>query len=237
MRYLLLTLIALFAACTPAAPPPTATPEQPTLDGNVRISLPGAGSTIYSELMFINGTAEDVDSFTLRLVTASEEILHEMTIEPENNTWLVEFPHEYDDDPIEVTILALPVDTEIEAQYGSMSIVLAGLDHRPGGVFGSITNPVDGSSIGGDTFEVNGMASGLFEGSLVVVLETETETISQQLLTVANPNLIDHVPWSTQLDTNGYTGAATIRAYYDDARDGAEVTVDSVDVTVTTAAG
>jgi hypothetical protein len=238
-------LMMVIAACTPAASDPgtgelTVLSTEAPLPGSVEIEVPENGAIIYAETMFISGTASDLPDggFQLEVVTASGEQLVETTVQPDDGSWQVELVHGYEGDPMEAQIFALPVDTTIQGEYDVETIAVSSQDNRPEGTFGSIISPGEGVTLGGDSIEVSGTASGLFENTLVVVLEdAEGSVLDEEILTITNPYFIDEMVWSATLETDGYTGEATIRAYYQDAQDGDEVTLDEVTFTLQVAAG
>jgi hypothetical protein len=71
----------------------------------------------------------------------------------------------------------------------------------------------------------------------VALEDADGSLLDEEILTIYNPNIIDEMVWSTSLETDGYTGEATVRAYYTDAQDGEEVTLDEVTFTLQVAAG
>lgn len=230
-------LILLMSACGGAGPTPT--PTQPAPRGQVEIQSPAEGTVIYAESMVVSGTAADLppDGFHLRVVTAAEETLAETTIVPVDGRWQVEFPHGYSGDPTEVIIYALPVDSTAAGDYEAISVMISSAEFRPEGTFGTLLLPADGSTIGGDTIEIIGTASGVFEGTVQLVLETDEAIISEITLTLNNPSIIDEVPFTAELSIGAYDGPARIRLYVISAQDGSEITLDSVDVLIGEAAG
>jgi hypothetical protein len=234
-------LIIILTACqsTPQSVE-TAIPTVPTLQGQVDIITPQSGSIIYSEALYLQGSAEDVpeEGFRLRVVTALDEVLTETVVRPEDGQWLVELVHEYRGDPTEVSIYALPVNEAIPLDYDVEAIMLVALALRPEGVFGSIQAPQEGSTPGGDTIPVSGTASGVFENMFTVVMEQPDGTeISSVGVTMSNPYFIDEMVWETDLPTNDYTGPAVIRAYTVDAADGSEIELGRVNIMVSQVAG
>lgn len=92
--------------------------------------------------------------------------------------------------------------------------------------------------MGGEVIPISGTASGLFENTLNVDLETlDGNVISGLVLTIENPGMMDEVPWQTDIATNDYRGPAVVHAYYHSARDGSVVTFSKVSITVGDAAG
>jgi hypothetical protein len=234
---LIVVLTLMLAACKPAAPP---TPTVPPIVGDVQITTPVTGSIIYAPTIYLSGTASGIPAggFRLLITSAEDETIADTTVTTSGDTWAVEFPNPVTDTPVEITILALPTDATVPGDYDVVSVMLAAESLRPEGVFGTINAPFDGDSPGGDIIPVFGTASGLFEGTMNLALEQPDGTvISELVLTVPNPGMMDEVPWAAEVTTNGYRGEAVIRAYYHSARDGEKITLDTVTVTVQDAAG
>ncbi len=233
---LLLSLVACNG--TSAVPTENITPSTEPLLGDVSIIHPEDGSIIYSELLWVDGETSDWQggAFNLHLLDLDDNLIAQANVQPENDgTWRVTLEHGYQGEPIEATLVIVSEDEQVLA---SRSIVIAGMAYRPEGVFGSITFPISGSSFGGDSFAVHGTASGVFENSFIVVLEAADGTvIDQEIVTAFNPFYVDEMPWETELETNGYTGEATIRAYAISPSDGQEEPLGSVNITITVAAG
>ncbi|MFN8375852.1 MAG: Gmad2 immunoglobulin-like domain-containing protein [Anaerolineae bacterium] len=240
MRVLtIFALIFLMAACTAApAAGPTATPG---LTGRVDIVYPPNGTTVYAEALTLRGTAQGLasNSFILEVVGVDDEIIARSTVTVTDGQWAVELPHNYSGEPIETAIYALPPDADLtsELRYDVGTIVLAGLSYRPEGTFGTITSPPSGNTVGGEFVPVSGTASGLFEGTLLVgMYGSDGAEISRIVLTI-DDQFYNLVPWTAELPTNGYTGTAEIRAFYQQASDGKAEIIASVQVTVTPEAG
>jgi hypothetical protein len=217
-------IIVLFAACTPAdnnAPPvPTATAG---LSGSVDIVYPLDGSTVYAESLSLRGTAQGLanNTFTLEVVGVDDEIIARSSVTATDGQWAVE-PES---------------DLTSELRYDVGTVVLAGISYRPEGTFGSITSPAPNSTVGGEIVPVNGLASGLFEGTLLVGMYGADGTeISRVVLTIGD-QYYNLVPWLAELPTNAYIGLAEIRAFYEQASDGKPVIIASIQVTVTQEAG
>ena len=245
MRNLIL-LAALFVlgACGSSKSPSSTTPaptDIPPLTGSVSITTPESGSVVYSEVMFVSGTASDLpgNQFTLELVAPDDSIIAQSpVVVGSDGSWSIEIPHGYNGEPIEVIVQAVPENAQPTEIYDAKLIAMAAQSYRPEGTFGSISFPLDGLEIGGDSIEVQGTASGLFEGSFILELDDANgNVIDSHPETTANPYYIDEVPWVSSLATNGYTGAAVIRAYAISARDGTEIPLASVSVTITVEAG
>jgi hypothetical protein len=239
----------LLAACSPSTSstsvqsPSTIAPTSAPLTGSVTINTPPDGAIIYSETVVVSGTAQNVpdNHFLVKLITAEDKTLAIVTANIDSGgNWSAEIVHGYAGEPTEVTISALPdyAGAPIDDDYAEGSIVISGRSYRPEGTYGGITAPLDGASVGGDTLQVSGTASGVFENQFTVELRSpDGKAISTQHVTLNNPNVIDEMPWETDLPTNGYLGPAEVRAYATSAKDGSEIPLGSAKITVTAAAG
>ena len=233
---ILLSILLIVAACQPAT---TAEPAMltatPQLTGEVRILSPVEGTTVYSEVVRFAGTASDLtdEIFDLVLTGPDETIIAQHTVRPDDQTgaWQVELPHTYNDAPIEVTVMAAPPDTGIP--YEIITIVLAGLDHRPAGVFGSITFPAAESSVGGDRMQVKGTVSGARDNTFMLNLVNNNGVAIESVpVSIEHPNVLDEIQWSTEIDTEGYVGEASLQISTSD-----ENVIHSIDITIDIAAG
>lgn len=242
-----LTLIAiltlLLTACSPAAPIATVLPSPLPLTGSVVIDNPPDGAIIYSELLYMSGSAQSVpgNQFQIVLTGVDDQTIAQTTVQiGSDNKWKLELPHGYTGDPTEVTVTAranypgAPADSD----YADESIVLSSKDHRPEGTFGRITSPDEGSTVGGDMIQVTGTASGVFENQFTVeMLDDKGNSLARQAVALFNPYIIDEMPWTVQLSIGKYLGPAEIRVYTKSAKDGSDVPIASVKVTVTADAG
>lgn len=240
----LLLFTLLLAACAPVESPSqsnvTVLPTSQALAGNVSITHPQDGSIIYAEALYLEGIAADLPEagFRIQLISASDEILAETTLQPDTQNWSLELVHGYAGDPTEVSIFALPANETIETDYSLVSIVIAPLDTRPEGIFGRLDAPLSGSVVGGDVIEIIGTISGLEDTTLNVSLERpDGSLISESVATVINPYLVDEVVWTANLDTEDYTGPATVRAFYTDPETEDIVEIGNSDVVISIAAG
>lgn len=231
MRRIILAFLLFASACSPAAPLPTATSTIPALEGNVDILYPQDGSVIYSVTLTISGTATASD-FALKLVGPDEKAIAQATIQAQAEDWQVEIVHSYTGEPIEVNILAVPIDSNSDLDYDIATILIAPIDSRPEGAFGSITMPSEGDTVGGEVTQVGGMASGFPENTLsIALIGADGTTINSNDVTLYNPYVIDDMPWTAEIATNGYIGAAEIRITSEDS------TIAAVNVTITAEAG
>jgi hypothetical protein len=232
-RLMLIILILLLAACSPAAvPQPALTTAPAQLNGNVSLVSPEAGSIIYAEVLYLNGTADGLaeDWFRLRLVDTDGRVVAQTPVSAGVGNWRVSLVHGYDGEPVEVTIMAVPVRGE--GVYSASTIVLAGLGYRPEGVFGRVTQPEVGDRVGGDVIEIRGRVSGVPGRRLTLRLVAADGTLlDSREIDPANPGLVDDVPWRGQVATRGYTGAAAVETWYSDAV-GDEVLLDRVLITI-----
>jgi hypothetical protein len=230
---------ALLAGCdSGTSSTATAQPTDiPTLTG-VEIESPQSGTVIYAEMVYISGAVTGESRvFRVELVDTEDNILAQVTLDEEPGDWAAELVHGYTGEPTEITIRAAPDDDD-ETAYDTVSVLLADSSQRSPGSFGSILQPGDGVMLGGDSIPVEGMASGLFENEFILELIDEGgTTIDQEFVLLNNPYFIDEVPWQAVLNVSGYTGPAQIRAYYIDAEDGSEQTLDSITIEIGDAAG
>lgn len=246
-KILLINLIFLLAAC---APTPTQSPEggivtlapsTSQLQGNVDIVYPISGSIIYSEALYLQGTAENTpaDGFMLQVIAPDDTVLAQSIVVPQEGQWSVELPHNYTGDPSEATIIAKAIPSDILGDYDIVSILISSADNRPEGVFGSVITPTEGETVGGDSIFVSGRGSGFFENTFVLVLETadDAEEISTVIVTMHNPYFMDDMIWEAELPRNEFTGNAVIRAYYTSAESGEEIEIFRVAVVVSSVAG
>jgi hypothetical protein len=239
----LLTLVLILSMTTACSLSESSAPTSaPGLIGSVTINYPQDGTTVYAEMIYIQGTAEGLpnNTFTMEVVSVDDTIIARVTTTVTDGNWIVELPHQYTGEPVEVTIYAIPTDGDVatDASYDTAMIILAGNSYRPEGVFGSITSPVAGGAVGGESIQITGTASGLFENALTLGLYgADGAEISRTFITVMNPYFVDAALWSAELPTNGYVGAGELRASYTQASDGKEVVIATVPVTVAQEAG
>jgi hypothetical protein len=211
-----------------------------SFNGEVDIVFPSNGTVIYAEAITVSGTmfGADQQTFTVELIDPDDAVIASADVQTQEGDWSVEIPHNYTGDPSEVTVRAVP-SGEVEGEYDSATILLSNASLRPEGTFGTITAPLEGDVVGGDSILIEGTASGLFENTLIVeMVLPEGTVLAEQILTVNNPYFIDEVPWQAELAfSDDYTGPASIRAYYTSADEGSEIDLDQVGVMVEVAAG
>ncbi len=238
LSILIAVTLLLITACSIGEPASTPIPTVPPLTGNVDIEYPQDGTVIYSELMHLSGTAQNLSQFTLKLVNVDDTVIAQAEIQVgDDGNWQLELVHGYNGEPTEVTILALP-SPEDERDYDIAIVMMAASSHRPDGTFGSIFTPFEGDTVSGDTIEVMGTASGLFEGDFILELVgSDGQVIESQIILVYGFSRLDELPWAANLATNSYTGPAQIRAYTISPRDGAENLLNSVSIIISATAG
>lgn len=236
-----LLLMSALVACSPSAPPASPTPSIPVPEGEVSILSPQSGVVIYAELMNITGTSSALpdEGFRLQIFTAEDEQIAETSVIPgEDGGWATEIRHNYTGEPTEITILSLPADPAIPGDYDVSSAVLSSLEYRPEGSYAAILSPSEGNVIGGDQIQIVGNGSGLFENTLLLSLTSSAgDVLAEEIVTLNNPYFVDEVIWTADMEISGYTGPAVLRAYYQDAENGEEITLSSVNVMLSVAAG
>jgi hypothetical protein len=238
MRVLFVVFMLLMAACSP----PTANVNGGSVtirleDQYILMENPADGTVIYSELLYASGVVqrEARSGFRLALVDAAEQTIAETVIYPdEHATWRVELPHTYQGEPSEMTLLGLPLDAESEQVYSSTSLIIAGLQYRPEGTFGSIRLPSDGMTVGGESILVEGTLSGL--GDIPVRIKLMRPDDLQPLDSVevgsSSPFVLDETPWRVALSTAFYIGPAQLVLVSD-----TDEVLAEIDITITEAAG
>lgn len=240
---IILCLVGLIVACTPNDPTPatvvTTIPTDAPLQGQVLIDAPTSGSILYSEVLYLEGTAQGLvdDTFMLRVVGVEGDTIAEATIRPEDGAWSTEIVHDYSGDPTEVTISARSAEATVRGDYDIVSVILSSLENRPEGTFGRITSPQAGGVIGGDSALVFGTASGIPDNTLTLTLQSSDGTpISERVLRLPSPYSVDDVAWTAELDTGDFTGAAVLTVSYLNA-DGEREILASTNVNISSVAG
>lgn len=238
---MMLTVMTLLVACRPAAVLPIPTTTEATaqpLTGSVEIITPFVGAVIYSELIALSGVATGLpeNAFALTLTGPDGEHLAGATVSAASKTWSLELAHTYTGEPIEVTISAQPID--LHGVYTQRTIALAGLSYRPEGMFGSITLPTDGSTIGGEFLLITGTASGVPEYALTIdLIADDGRVVARTYAQTANPYVIDDMPWTAELGINGHFGPATIQLGAQNEAENTVTPLDSIQIQIETAAG
>lgn len=238
-RLYILLLIIVLAACG-AAPEGTSNNSLngTSLRGDVRITFPQSGTVIYSEGLYVEGTAIDLpdEGFILRAVLPDDSVLVQTTIQPEDTSWSVEMLHNYTGNPTQIILEAIPAN-EADSYYSEQSLIVSNLEHRPEGTFGTLLSPIPDMSVGGDLIEIVGTASGIPDNTFTISLtERDGTTITELEYEIPTPYNIDEVLWIADMPIQGYTGLATVTITYVDA-DGETQTLGSADIVVSVVAG
>ena len=242
MRWFALALL-LTACASPGstAPAPAAAANGARTGGELRIVHPQAGAKLYAEVMHVSGTAQAAPSerFVLRVVGPDGEIISSHTVETRRDGgWQVELLHGYSGEPIEVVIEAMPIDAADQQPYDAVTVMLAGIQHRPALLTGGIQRPVPGTLVGGDVIAVEGAFSGVPDNAFWLALAAaDGRVLDERQVQLHNPYYVDWMPWSAELVTNGYVGPAEVRAFVRDAGGAAARTLDSVAVVIVQEAG
>lgn len=227
-------LLGFCAACMATS---TDTPPIET-SASVTINAPSIGTVIYSDRIYVAGTADALpeNNFQLEVATVADEVLGEAIIEPQNGEWNVQLPHNYTGDPTEITIRAYAEGAEAGTEYDIAAAVLSPADNRPEGTYGLILQPSDGDTAGGEQIPLFGVISGIDADELIVRLIMGDEIITEQIISVDYPNRADEIPWQADLSTSERTGPVTITVGYADAEDGF-ILLDEVSIVLTAIAG
>lgn len=224
---LLLITLLLLTACT--------TSDEP---GNtVTITYPTNGTVIYAEALTVQGTLQGDTELPIEIVLVNRD--NQATIAEANtvagSTWRVEMPLNYSGDPLQTELTIRSEDGA--TTYATSQLVIADLSFRPQGTFGTIVFPEGESTIGGDSVQIEGSASGIAENLLTIrLLNGEGLVIREQPLTIINPYFIDEVPWKVAIDLADVDDLAQIQLVSTD-ENGDEIILHEVNVTVETAAG
>lgn len=239
MRRLYIFLLIIILAACGAVPEETSNdPANPVMEGDVRITFPQSGTVVYSEALYVEGTAADVpeDGFILRAVLPDDSVLTETTITPDSDEWSVDMLHNYTGDPTQIILEAIPANGA-DGYYSEQSLIISQLTYRPEGTFGTLLSPTPEMAVGGDLIEVVGTASGIPSNTVTISLtERDGTLISEIEYAIPSPYNIDEVLWITDLPTADYTGLATVTVTYVDA-DGETQTLGEADIIVSVVAG
>jgi len=235
--FFLLFIIASLSACgsdTPTEPP---APTQPPLIGAVDITSPKLGSVIYAETLYVSGTIQGVDVFKLHIETLTGEILFDGEITGIDGHWNKEIVHDYTGEPIEAIIQAKSTDSRVSLQYDELPILIASVVYREEGIFGLVLSPTEQQSVGGDSLQIEGTASGIPDNRLAIMLRHDEGLVDKQVIILDNPYRIDARTWSADLLTNGYLGTAFIDIAYTDPETNSEHILDTISIIIGSAAG
>lgn len=242
MRWFALALL-LTACASPGstAQAPAAAADGAHAGGAVRIVYPQAGASLYAEVMCVSGTAQGVPSgrFVLRVVGPDGEIISSHTVEArQDGGWQVELLHGYSGEPIEVIVEAVAANLADQHLYDAVTVMMAGIQHRPALLTGGVRYPEPGTRVGGDVIAVEGAFSGIQGNAFWLALAAaDGRVLDERQVQLHNPYHVDLMPWSAELATNGYVGPAEVRAFVRDANGAAARELDSVAVVIVQEAG
>jgi len=236
--FFLIFIIALSSACgADSTPTEPLAPTEPPLIGAVEITSPKLGSVIYAETLFVSGTIQGVDAFRLRIETMSGETLFNGDISGIDGHWNREIVHGYAGEPIEAVIHAKSTDSRVSLQYDERPMLISSVAYREDGILGLILYPTEQQSVGGDSIQIEGTASGIPDSRLSISLRHDEGLIDKQIIFLDNPYRIDARTWSADLLTNNYQGAAFIDIAYTDPQTNSEQVLDTISIVVGSAAG
>lgn len=229
IRYCAIALLCLCAACT------SSQTASPTPSASVTMSHPSIGTIIYSDTIYVAGSADGLASrFQVRATTGDDQVIAEGIIQPQDGTWSSQLPHHYEGDPTEITISAFAPDSGEE--YDITSAVLSPVENRPEGTYGLILQPTEGDTAGGEQVPLFGIISGVEADELTITLMMSSGDTSTQTVPIDYPNRMDEIPWQADLMTSEQTGPATISLSYTDS-DGTINLLDEVNIVLTAIAG
>ena len=242
MRWFALAL--LLTACAssgPTASAPAEAANDVSTGGEVRIIHPQAGANLYAEVMYVSGTALAVsdERFVLRLVGPDSAVISSHIVEAQQDgRWQVELLHGYSGEPIEVVIEALPVGAADQQLYDAVTVMMAGIQHRPASPTGGIHYPVPEEPVGGEAIVVNGAFSALPDSVFwLALIAADGRLLDERQVKLHNPYHVDLMPWSAELATSGYAGPAEVRAFVRAADGTAWRALDSVAIVIAQEAG
>ncbi|MGQ9887825.1 MAG: hypothetical protein ACUVSX_04975 [Aggregatilineales bacterium] len=207
----------------------------------MRITHPPAGANIYAEVMYLAGTAPALsdERFVLRLVGPDGDVISSHIVDAQQDgEWQIELLHSYSGEPIEVVVEALPVGAAGQQLYDAVTVMLAGIQHRPASLTGSIDYPAPAEPLGGEAIIVSGAFSGVPGNSFwLALVAADGRLLDERQVELHNPYHIDLMPWSAELATSGYVGPAEVRAFVRAADGTVERALDSVAVVIAQEAG
>jgi hypothetical protein len=200
------------------------TPTAPPLSATVGLSYPPDGSILYAESVPISGFASAPQNFRVELVDLDGTPLAAGMVQSPGGDWSLELAHQYRGDPTEATVRVRPMTGD--GEYDRTTIVLDQLQNRPEGVFGLLSLPQDGDTVGGDAIQIEGRASGTLTVRLRLLAD-DGAIIDEQTVRTGNQYRVDDVPFTTSLRRGDHTGPATLEFYLGTAQQPAErITLD-----------
>lgn len=183
----------------------------------VTLESPATGTVVYASTLTISGRTEGVADAVLIVVEPVQPsptfIGYNDTarvIDGKFNTQLIPA---YDGPPVEMVVRVYGVnDSERQTVKAESTLILASIADRPEGVYVDVLSPQVSDGVGGDEIGVNGRASGVPDGTLIIELvNSNGGVVDTQTLILPVSNLLDDVPWSIGLKPASTTGNAIVR--------------------------
>jgi hypothetical protein len=195
--------------------PPT--PTSPPTAGEIIISSPVAGDTLYAELIRVTGDIRHMPQrLVARLVDIDDTILAQAPIITQLGAFTIEMPRPQVIGEVMIQIVSAVDPSVVRA---SIPVFFADSAMRPSGIFGSIITPSDGEQVGGDTILVRGRVSGIRNNTIQLVLQDADNTTIIHDVTIHNPYGVDDVIWQTDLPLDGLSGSVVLTAYFTPSTD------------------
>lgn len=204
----------------------------------VTLETPAPGAVVYASTLTVTGRTEGF---------ASAVWVEAVPLEPSatftgyreaaplvDGRFTLQFIPAYDGVPVPMAVRVYAVtDAERQTPKAEAEFTLASSAERPDGVYVDVLSPQTGDEAGGDLIRVEGRASGVPSGALVVELvDSNGQTLDSQTVTLRAANLLDDVPWQAALNPGEVAGSAIINVR------GADGTpYQTVPVTLSAAAG
>jgi hypothetical protein len=192
------------------------------------ISSPAEGTVVTNGTLQISGVITNLtrSDFTLALLAPNGASINTQTITLQSAPvgvrdvpWSAAMMVSRYTGPVEVQVRAqtaagqeiLLARTNIVIQAGAAANVSAPSSSTTPLV--SIDSPVENSTASGSVIQITGSAGGIAENQFTLALVSpDGGVINSQLIMLTNPNITTVVPWAAALGSNGYRGAAEIRA-------------------------
>jgi hypothetical protein len=194
-------------------PTPTSLPSA----GEVIVSSPSAGDTLYAELIRLTGEINITpQSLVAHILDVDNNLLASAPLMTQFGAWMLEMPRPDYFGEANVQVVSASDPTMI---YATIPVFLADMANRPSGTFGSIITPADGDQVGGDTILVSGRASGIVGDKIQLVLQSGDGTTVIHDVVINNPYGVDDVLWQTDLSLTGLSGSVTLTAYFTPSTD------------------
>ncbi len=212
------------------------TPTNRPLQSAVVIDHPSDGTIIYAETLYITGRVSEVaQQFNIEVVDIDGNVIYTITVDSLPGEWQRELVHGYTGEPSEFILRVVPASPDATFEiYDSSAILLSDVNNRPAGIYGAITQPINGAQIGGDMILVSGRISGAAQVRVEVVTDTgDTLDTAEALMT--NPYLLDEVIWQAEITLGNYIGQVTLLAVAINADD--EIELGRINLSIGAAAG